>query len=119
MNYEEIHKDITKIRNLKDNWDEEGSIPYSEFTINWCLIFLQSQRFKFLEDYFKCQLDTPDISPGPNGSIDVCWDNRNGEGTEVYILVNILQAFGMESGRFSFYGAIDKNRTEIKGVGDI
>lgn len=119
MNYEEIHKDLTKIRNLKDDWDEEGSIAYSEFTINWTLIFLQNRRFKFLEEYFKCVLDTPTISPGPDGSIDIHWDFKVGGKSLIGILVNIHQAFGMKNGRFSFFGQIEEVRMEIKGVGEI
>ena len=78
---------------LEDDWDDEGSTKYDEYT--WV------ESIKFLLDYastlyqdFNIEIDIPKIYNGPRGSIDILWEtstylfliniNKNGEDAVFY-----------------------------------
>ena len=57
---------------LKDNWDDEGSVGYAESTWRRARDFLIRHAIRFFRSQNKC-FDAPEILPGPDGSIDLHW----------------------------------------------
>jgi hypothetical protein len=57
---------------LKDNWDDEGSVGYAESTWRRARNFLIRNAIRFFRSQNKC-FDPPEILPGPHGSIDLHW----------------------------------------------
>jgi hypothetical protein len=93
------------ILELHDDWDDEGSIGYKEETWNRATQFVLNSA-RFLWDHHTTIMDTPDIGPGPDGSIDIHWETEKYE-----LLVNIsadLKALA------TFYGD-NKGSLSIKG----
>jgi hypothetical protein len=78
-----IISDSRQLLELKDDWDGEGSLGYSEGTLNKAIKFLEENA----KNYFRSSglwVTAPEICPGPNGSIDLLWKLENRE-----LLVNI------------------------------
>ena len=81
-----LREAINKSRNileLKDNWDDEGSVGFSEFTWRRAEGFLMKNAMRLWRSHQKC-FDPPKISGGPEGSIDLHWKTDNRE-----LLINI------------------------------
>ncbi len=72
-----------KLMDLPDNWDDEGSPPYSERTWRRATEFLRNHAL-WLWERHETVLEVPQILPGPNGGIDLYWKNENAE-----LLLNI------------------------------
>lgn len=93
------------IYTLKDNWDDEGSVGYNKATWNKTIAFLTKLISK---TYIRkgITIQTPKIAHGPNGSIDIFWEN------EFYnLLVNIKS----DSDIVSYYGEFH-NEESLKGT---
>lgn len=93
---------------FKDNWDDEGSIRYKKET--WI------RAIKFIINYLKWAkekadsiIKIPNIAHGPNGSIDIYWNDKN-----YRMLINIPE--NPES-PFSIYGD-DYENNKVKGTLD-
>jgi hypothetical protein len=94
----EINEAIQESRyilNLKDDWDDEGSIGYEESTLNRATHFLTDMAKTALIS-FDVIIDAPKIYHGPHGSIDMLWKNENYK-----VLVNFPQDEQLPA---TFYG---------------
>lgn len=94
------------ILDLQDNWDDEGSVGY-EFS-TWeratqAIIRIARNAF----DLFDVIIDAPEITHGPNGSIDALWDQKN-----YRLLVNFPNDINIPA---SFYGD-DSEKESVKGT---
>ena len=103
----EIESAQDKLTALADNWDGEGSAKYNKETLNTAAEFLMNQS-RFLRILEK-RLPIPQINPGPDGSIDLFWNQSTWE-----LLVNIPS---IENEAASFYGE-DQTGHTIKGSFD-
>jgi len=96
------------ILELEDDWDGEGSPPYSRTTLDRAIAFVTSYGRRLWEMH-GMQLPIPKIGPGPDASIDLHWKQTSRE-----LLVNIpadanqLSVFyGDNYGTQSIKGSID------------
>src|SRR5262249_5181981 len=64
------------ILDLEENWDEEGAEPYDQETWESAKALLVSYASRALSAH-GVEIPAPVISPGPNGSIDLHWTNRD------------------------------------------
>jgi hypothetical protein len=71
------------ILDLKDNWDDAGSIGYAESTWTRMQGFLMTNAIKLWRSHKTC-FDPPKILAGPEGSIDLHWKTDDRE-----LLINI------------------------------
>jgi hypothetical protein len=71
------------ILELKDNWDDAGSVGYSESTWIRTQGFLMKNALKLWRSHKTC-FDPPKILAGPEGSIDLHWKSPNRE-----LLINV------------------------------
>ena len=92
---------------LPDNWDGEGSAPYSENTLKRAIAFVRMHIERVWEAGINAP--APRISAGPDGSIDVHWKQRAWE-----LLVNVPAD---ETQPAAFYGD-DYGAGVIKGTID-
>ena len=90
---------------LTNDWDGEGSVGYSESTLNKAIKFLEENARNYFLDS-GVWVTAPDICPGPNGSIDLLWKLQDRE-----LLINIPIE---ENGLAQYYGD-DLNINTIKG----
>src|SRR5271165_742010 len=67
----------SKMLELEDDWDGEGSQTYSRDTFNRAVAFL-TRHSEQLKPY-GIRLPVPKIGPGPDGSIDLHWKRRSWE----------------------------------------
>ena len=88
-----------------DNWDQEGSVGYSESTWRRVNQFLIRNAIHFSRSR---NFSVPEILPGPDGSIDLLWRTKSRE-----LLINVPP--GTEA--LSFYGddREDGTKDAIKG----
>jgi hypothetical protein len=93
---------------LQDNWDEDGAARIGEETWRRAATFLVRQA-RWAWDSYQRVIDTPDITPGPDGSIDLHWDRPSYE-----MLINIPVGPKTKAG---FYGD-DRGGTLVKGTLD-
>ncbi len=108
-NLSEINKAIQEskyILDLKDDWDDEGSVGYDMSTWKRTIEFLLTLARNAL-NAFGVVIDTPKIYHGPNGSIDMLWKNENYK-----ILVNFPKDGTQPA---SFYGNTASKET-VKGT---
>jgi len=106
---EKAISDSRQLLELEDDWDGEGSLGYSENTLNKAIKFLEENA----KNYFRSSgiwVTTPDICPGPNGSIDLLWKLLDRE-----LLINIPVT---ENGLANYYGD-DLGINTIKGKLDL
>lgn len=101
-------EDSRRILILAENWDDEGAHRILEPTWTRAVQFLANQARSLWETSGKL-LDPPDISPVPDGSIDLHWDRAGYE-----LLINIPVD---ETAMAGFYGD-DKDRIYIRGEFD-
>ena len=92
------------ILDLKDNWDDEGSIGYQANTFIKAISLLIKYTLWVWCDFRK-KIETPQIFPSHNGSIDLFWNKDKYD-----LLINIPA----DSNIVKFYGD-DKKDTKIKG----
>lgn len=72
-----------EILELQDDWDGEGAVGYSPATLDRAILFLKEHRAGLWRSYGS-RLPVPTIGPGPVGSIDLYWKQRDWE-----LLINI------------------------------
>jgi hypothetical protein len=84
---------------LKDDWDDAGSVGYSGSTWNRAQVFLMRNALKLWRSHQTC-FAAPKIMPGPEGSFDLHWKTKDRE-----LLINV-PAHAEDS--ISYYG--DDNR---------
>ena len=80
---------------LEENWDGEHSPGYAKDTLDRAAMFLRVQD-QLLWELRKIRLPVPNINPGPDGSIDLFWEQVSWE-----LLVNIPATRTQAA---SFYG---------------
>jgi hypothetical protein len=97
-----------KILELTDDWDGEGTAPYSKASLDRAINFLSAHSIK---GYALCSYypPAPKIGPGPNGSVDLHWKRKTWE-----LLVNIPAD---DAQMAVFYGD-DYGVSKIKGSFD-
>ncbi len=61
---------------LDDDWDDEGSIGYTQETWDKSIQFLIDYNMWYLKIYNRL-LEVPKIYIGPKGGIDIIWENTN------------------------------------------
>lgn len=72
------------ILDLEDDWDEEGSLRFSEATWIRATHFVKQVALSFRQQPNGFWVDPPRILPGPKGSIDIHWKTSKRE-----LLINI------------------------------
>ncbi len=97
------------ILDLQDNWDDEGSQGYTKETWYRAIQFIGNYA-KWILNCFDTVIDTPKISHGPDGSIDILWKKA----TSYRMLINI-PADNKQPG--SFYGD-DYKLLKVQGTFD-
>lgn len=91
-----------EILDLEEDWDGNGSIAYDKATWHAATSFLlrQAQNAWFAA----LMMPSPDVAPGPNGSIDIVWQE-----TSFQLLLNVLPG----GNQISYWG---RNKAiEVKG----
>lgn len=94
-----------QILDLEDNFDGEGSPAYSLDTWERATRFLLANAV-FAFECLDIVPPVPDITPGPQGSIDIFWQSRSQE-----LLLNVPAD---PSARASYYGD-DRDASVMKG----
>jgi hypothetical protein len=104
------------ILELNDNWDNEGSKGYKQNTWMTMATFLIKAAQKLYDQGII--IDTPRISNGPDGSIDLYWKKR-----DYYLLINIPNDineqstyFGEDASKNSMQGAFDTKNIEKQSI---
>lgn len=95
-----------QLLNLNDDWDGEGSAGYLASTLNRAVTFLTDNAVKYWKNSF-VWVSTPEICPGPDGSIDLLWKLADRE-----LLINIPVD---ENQPATYYGDDSKNNNITKG----
>jgi hypothetical protein len=97
----------SRLEHPEDEDDEEASSFSSEALIRAkAFLLAQSEQFRKICGYFP---PTPRIGPGPNGSIDLYWKEKDWE-----LLINIPA----ESGKMATFYGDDYGAQKIKGSFD-
>ncbi|NIR52266.1 hypothetical protein GWO43_27105 [candidate division KSB1 bacterium] len=105
----EIYGELEKSRSilqLKDDWDDQGSIRYDKDTWKRSVRFV-SNYAKWVLDKVSIKIPSPKIYPGPDGGIDIQWKDA-----QYRLLINIPRDPEAEA---SFYGD-DYNKEKISGT---
>jgi hypothetical protein len=96
----------SRLLELTDDWDGEGSLGYTEETLNKAIKFLEENAKIFFLNT-GTWITAPDICPGPDGSIDLLWKLQDRE-----LLINIPIG---ENNLAGYYGDNSQNETITKG----
>lgn len=97
-------KSANYILGLEDDWDDEGGIGYSENTLKSAIDFVINYSLAIWEEE-SVLIDAPQITPGPDGSIDLSWDEN-----DYRLLINVHPS---PKNIASFYG---DNRTDVPHI---
>ncbi len=89
------------IYDLDDNWDDEGSIGYTFETWEKAINFI-TKLYNHIKSKHSIIMDTPTVSHGPMGSIDILWENSN-----YRLLINVPK----DSNTIKYYGDNYKNKS--------
>lgn len=93
------------ILNFEEDWDDEGASKYKPETWNRGIKYLKGHA-RWLKENRGISIDTPKISHGPDGSVDILWE------TEAYkLLLNIPEDINKKA---TFYGE-DKLGFNLEG----
>jgi len=90
--YEEIEKS-KYILELKENWNDDGGVGYDFEVWKKAILFISKLSTRIYKSYGQI-IRAPKIYHGPNGSIDVFWENES-----FNLLINIPK-----NGLGTFYG---------------
>ncbi len=92
------------IIDLKDEWDNEGSIGYTiqtwEKAVNYLVKLINKTHLTK-----GIKISTPKIAHGPNGSIDIFWENNK---------FNLILNIKSDSDNISYFG--ETNEESKKGI---
>ena len=105
LTLEKSIEESKKLLLLEDDWDEEGSLGYSDLTWEKAITFLKENAINYFNNS-GIWLTAPEICPGPDGSIDLLWKLVDRE-----LLINIPVD---ENESADFYGD-DSDNNIIKG----
>jgi hypothetical protein len=94
-----------KILDLPANWDDAGAKEIEETTWRRAVDFL-AHNARYIWDRYGLAIATPDITPAPNGSVDLHWDRP-----EFELLINLPSDPSAPAG---FYGD-DRGEVVIEG----
>lgn len=97
------------ILDLRDDWDGEGASAYSRDTWQRATDFLKRCAARGWAR-FGLEIPAPEIGPGPDGSIDLHWNDPR----ERFVLLINIRRDGDPDGPAGFYGRNDSG-TELKG----
>jgi len=106
--YKEIEDAKAKILNLKENWDGEGGKRYNEETLDRAAEFIKKLSFYLWRKTQKL-ISSPNIFPGPDGSIDIHWKNAKFD-----LLVNIPE----NPNETATFSSDDYEKNTVKGTFD-
>lgn len=104
-----IQRETSKYKTIlsyEPNWDGEGAPAYEATTWDRAIDFLIKQA-TWLSDNHNFLMPIPKILPGPNGTLDLHWENKQFE-----MLINMHRDTGSLA---SFYGD-DYGSIKIKGT---
>lgn len=104
----ETIEDSRKILLLEDNWDDLGAVPIEEPTWRRAVEFL-ARHAKWVWENKRSAIESPEVLPGPDGSVDLHWDH-----TDYELLINVPAEPNSMAG---FYGD-DRGGISIKGQFD-
>jgi hypothetical protein len=90
--YEAIEKS-KYLLDLKENWDDNGAVGYDFDVWQKAVLFVSKLATRIYKSYGQI-IKTPRIYHGPNGSIDIYWENES-----FNLLINIPK-----TGLGIFYG---------------
>lgn len=99
-------QDAVEILSLEDNWDGEGALKIDKNAWLRAANFLDVYA-KRLYEMESAVLEEPFISPVPNGSVDVVWENNN---------VRLLLNFKVDSETAGYYGDFYSDNNTFKGI---
>ena len=68
-------RDISRLRSLEDNYDDEGSIAPTDETIDRAIKYVPKLR-KFILKKTKIKLGPPHYYHSDEGSVDLLWENE-------------------------------------------
>jgi len=102
---EAVIEDSRRLLDLQDNWDGEGAHVICHETWQRAVEFL-ARNARWLWDRNQFVIEPPDITPVPDGSVDLHWDKPSHE-----LLINIPPDKNAMAG---FYGD-DRGRISIRG----
>jgi len=92
---------------LGDNWDDNNSIGYTYE--NWLVaIGFLKNFFKWMSENLKNEIHIPKIYHGPNGSIDIIWEQMD---TKIYINIDNNNNLGTF---YSYYNDKQKSSGEFE-----
>lgn len=107
----ETIEDSRQILLLQDNWDDSGGVPIGEPTWRRAVEFL-ARHAKWVWENDRSAIESPDVLPGPDGSVDLHWDHKDYE-----LLINVPAApkamagfYGDDRGGISIKGRFDPDR---------
>jgi len=104
--------DSKSILSLQDNWDCLGAVQISEKLYIETINFLLMYAVYIYEHHSKSVIQTPEINPCANGTIDLSWRT-----SKARMLINIKQKEGVFLA--SFYGYHTENRLPQEGFIDM
>ena len=98
LELENLIKKANRILELKFDWDDDGAEPIDSKLFGTTITFLRDYYYYLLKN-FNNQISLPEISPCPDGSIDLDWHTPNAQ-----LLINISK--NNEKGDFiaHYYG---------------
>lgn len=105
-------KDSKYILDLENDWDNMGGIPISSDLYSKAIDFLLMYAIYIYKDDNKTVIQSPEINPCCNGSIDFSWST-----TGARMLVNIK--YKNEKYMASFFGYPNSTKLPIEGLIDI
>ncbi len=97
-NNSELDKEIERskyILGFENDWDEEGASKYKRETWDRGIRYLEGHA-RWLKENRNIVIDVPNISHGPNGSIDILWETN-----DYKLLLNIPEDISKKA---TFYG---------------
>lgn len=106
--YKELESTITKIFNLQENWDGEGGKCYNQETLYRAAEFVKKISFILWRKTQKL-ISSPNILPGPDGSIDIHWKSPKFD-----LLVNIPE----NPNESATFAGDDYEKNSVKGTFD-
>jgi hypothetical protein len=104
---ESVIEDARNILNLDNDWDGNEAVSYNAEIWEKALEFVVNMHLKAFK-YFDVELDYPKIQPGPDGSIDIVWEET--------LKYEILANFSTDKENIvNFYGEDNTNGSFFKG----
>lgn len=97
-----------KIKALAFDWDDDGALPIETALVDASVEFLK-QYYNYVSQHYN-PIELPEISPCPDGSIDLDWHTPNAQ-----LLINIRKDNAGEDYTAYYYGDKHNNKVQVKG----